>query len=146
MGEVIEGWYPDPSGEHDLRWWDGSRWTARTASRNDLTPSASPRTDASPADGTAPTATRGEAPAGPIAPPAPATPASPFPPLPVAPPPPRRRGRRKRRAPAIIVWTLAVLLALSALLLARVSDETETALRGIHERISVMQDEIQELR
>lgn len=20
-------WYPDPSGRHELRWWDGTRWT-----------------------------------------------------------------------------------------------------------------------
>ncbi|HET9076456.1 MAG TPA: DUF2510 domain-containing protein [Acidimicrobiales bacterium] len=24
-------WYPDPSGAHRLRWWDGFRWTAHTA-------------------------------------------------------------------------------------------------------------------
>ncbi len=22
-----EGWYPDPSGDHELRWWDGAQWT-----------------------------------------------------------------------------------------------------------------------
>jgi hypothetical protein len=21
------GWHPDPSGRHELRWWDGARWT-----------------------------------------------------------------------------------------------------------------------
>jgi len=25
------GWYSDPSGRHDLRWWDGSVWTERVA-------------------------------------------------------------------------------------------------------------------
>jgi Protein of unknown function (DUF2510) len=24
------GWYPDPSRETDLRWWDGKQWTDRT--------------------------------------------------------------------------------------------------------------------
>jgi hypothetical protein len=24
------GWYPDPSREHPLRWWDGGRWTEHT--------------------------------------------------------------------------------------------------------------------
>lgn len=24
---VPAGWHPDPSGRHQLRWWDGSRWT-----------------------------------------------------------------------------------------------------------------------
>src|SRR4051794_34206808 len=27
------GWYADPSGRHDLRWWDGGRWTDRVAPR-----------------------------------------------------------------------------------------------------------------
>ena len=27
------GWRPDPTGRHDLRWWDGSRWTDRVAAR-----------------------------------------------------------------------------------------------------------------
>ena len=25
--QVQAGWYPDPVGDHDLRWWDGSAWT-----------------------------------------------------------------------------------------------------------------------
>jgi hypothetical protein len=24
-----EGWYPDPTGEHELRYWDGTIWTDR---------------------------------------------------------------------------------------------------------------------
>jgi peptidoglycan/LPS O-acetylase OafA/YrhL len=24
---VAAGWHPDPSGRHQLRWWDGERWT-----------------------------------------------------------------------------------------------------------------------
>lgn len=27
--EQPPGWYPDPSGEAPLRWWDGHRWTTR---------------------------------------------------------------------------------------------------------------------
>jgi len=26
------GWYPDPSGRHEHRYWDGSRWTEHVAS------------------------------------------------------------------------------------------------------------------
>ncbi|MCD4557483.1 DUF2510 domain-containing protein [Schaalia sp. lx-100] len=25
-----EGWYPDPSGDYDLRWWNGTTWTSDT--------------------------------------------------------------------------------------------------------------------
>lgn len=28
-GDVTEGWKPDPSGDSDWRWWDGSSWTER---------------------------------------------------------------------------------------------------------------------
>ncbi|MGO8872718.1 MAG: DUF2510 domain-containing protein [Acidimicrobiales bacterium] len=24
------GWHPDPAGQHELRWWDGGRWTEHT--------------------------------------------------------------------------------------------------------------------
>ncbi|MCV7301920.1 DUF2510 domain-containing protein [Mycobacterium barrassiae] len=24
-------WHPDPSGRHELRWWDGSRWTEQVS-------------------------------------------------------------------------------------------------------------------
>ena len=26
QGMTAKGWYPDPSGRHELRWWDGERW------------------------------------------------------------------------------------------------------------------------
>jgi hypothetical protein len=29
-GMAPAGWHPDPSGEHGLRWWDGSSWTEHT--------------------------------------------------------------------------------------------------------------------
>jgi hypothetical protein len=41
------GWFPDPTGQHDHRWWDGAAWTehvadAGVAGRAPLTPSAPP--------------------------------------------------------------------------------------------------------
>ena len=27
MSNPVEGWYPDPTGTAQLRWWDGSSWT-----------------------------------------------------------------------------------------------------------------------
>ena len=31
-GSPAEGWYADPSGKADLRWWDGTQWTEHTHS------------------------------------------------------------------------------------------------------------------
>ena len=31
MSSIPPGWYPDPSGEHQYRFWDGQGWTTRTA-------------------------------------------------------------------------------------------------------------------
>lgn len=31
MSSIPPGWYPDPSGEHQFRYWDGQGWTTRTA-------------------------------------------------------------------------------------------------------------------
>ena len=28
MSNPVEGWYPDPAGTAQLRWWDGYSWTA----------------------------------------------------------------------------------------------------------------------
>jgi Protein of unknown function (DUF2510) len=30
---VPAGWHPDPQGQHQLRWWDGTRWTEQTWSQ-----------------------------------------------------------------------------------------------------------------
>ena len=30
-GMTPAGWYPDASGQHHLRWWDGARWTDHTS-------------------------------------------------------------------------------------------------------------------
>ena len=34
MSSIPPGWYPDPSGEHQYRYWDGQGWTKRTAYPN----------------------------------------------------------------------------------------------------------------
>jgi uncharacterized protein YxjI len=31
-GQHPQGWYPDPFGRHETRWWDGVRWTEHVAS------------------------------------------------------------------------------------------------------------------
>jgi hypothetical protein len=31
---AVAAWYPDPAGHADLRWWDGTRWTAEVQSAN----------------------------------------------------------------------------------------------------------------
>ena len=31
-GQHPQGWYPDPFGRHETRWWDGARWTEHVAS------------------------------------------------------------------------------------------------------------------
>lgn len=28
---VAPGWYPDPTGDYEVRWWDGQQWTARVS-------------------------------------------------------------------------------------------------------------------
>lgn len=33
--EVAAGWYSDPRGEQELRWWDGRRWTEHARDRGD---------------------------------------------------------------------------------------------------------------
>jgi uncharacterized protein YxjI len=33
MSDVAAGWYPDPSGRHEQRYWDGTGWTEQVASR-----------------------------------------------------------------------------------------------------------------
>jgi hypothetical protein len=30
---ALAGWQPDPSGQHQFRWWDGTRWTEQTWSQ-----------------------------------------------------------------------------------------------------------------
>ena len=42
------GWYPDPDGRHDYRWWDGDWWTDKVAdpSGESLDPLAAPGAEA----------------------------------------------------------------------------------------------------
>lgn len=60
-------WHPDPSGEHDHRYWDGERWTEHVADGGvasiDPLPATPPETDASSGAGDA-DHDRGEASAG----------------------------------------------------------------------------------
>jgi Protein of unknown function (DUF2510) len=37
-GIVPPGWHPDPSGQYEFRWWDGSRWTELTSGRDSPAP------------------------------------------------------------------------------------------------------------
>jgi len=39
-GSPSPGWYPDPSGEHASRYWDGSVWTDRTSDAPSPAPAA----------------------------------------------------------------------------------------------------------
>jgi uncharacterized protein YxjI len=32
QGQHPPGWFPDPFGRHEIRWWDGTRWTEHVAS------------------------------------------------------------------------------------------------------------------
>ncbi len=44
MNEAVPspaGWYPDPSGQHGLRWWDGAAWTHHVSARLGV-PAAAP--------------------------------------------------------------------------------------------------------
>jgi len=59
------GWYEDPRGEADLRWWDGSAWTAHTCARPAVPPAA-PQPPAAPAATQAPPVPKGP----PVSPPA----------------------------------------------------------------------------
>lgn len=65
------GWYPDPRGEHEHRWWDGARWTEHvaTAERSSRAPVTPPGPSGGPASSAA-----GPPPVGASPPPPPARP------------------------------------------------------------------------
>jgi hypothetical protein len=75
------GWYPDPSGQNDLRWWNGTRWTDDTRAHPEAPTAPVPIVPASaapPLD--PPTSTTPAAPPStpPTAPPSSAPPAQPW--------------------------------------------------------------------
>jgi hypothetical protein len=35
-GQPAGGWHPDPAGRHQLRWWDGGRWTETVSDRGQV--------------------------------------------------------------------------------------------------------------
>ncbi len=35
--DIPAGWHPDPHGRHEMRWWDGSAWTANVSNGGDVT-------------------------------------------------------------------------------------------------------------
>ena len=39
---VTAGWYADPSGQGQVRWWDGGAWTAQTRPSWEVAPAPSP--------------------------------------------------------------------------------------------------------
>ena len=47
MSNPVQGWYADPAGTGQLRWWDGAQWTVRfqaTPAANTATDSVTPNT------------------------------------------------------------------------------------------------------
>ena len=56
MQPVAPGWYPDPQGHHEHRYWDGSRWTDEVADRGVET--SEPLPPAPPAPTVAPASSR----------------------------------------------------------------------------------------
>src|SRR3954447_7969768 len=46
------GWYPEPSGQSGMRWWDGTRWTGHTAPARPPVDPTPPPIDPTPPVGT----------------------------------------------------------------------------------------------
>ena len=42
MSNPVQGWYADPAGTGQLRWWDGAQWTDRFQAANAATDSVTP--------------------------------------------------------------------------------------------------------
>jgi hypothetical protein len=131
--EIRPGWYTDPTGEHDRRYWDGERWTDRIADGSTPAWGTAGETDATAANPTAdattetPAATTGTAPpmapidyagAGTPPPPPPAwsTGASSFPPAPPPGPPPRR-GLSNGATVALVIGLIGIPVAIIAAIL-----------------------------
>jgi hypothetical protein len=42
MSDMGPGWWPDPTGQHEMRWWDGTRWTEDVMDGGHMTPGGLP--------------------------------------------------------------------------------------------------------
>jgi hypothetical protein len=123
---VEAGWYSDPNGGPDLRWWDGTAWTEHTsppvAGPVEAQPVAAPQTAAGPAGGYPPPSPGLYGPSGEYAPPQPGVPGG-F-------PPPQRQqpGGANRTLLIALVALIVVLVGIGGfVLLSGGDDETSTS-------------------
>ena len=105
---VRAGWYDDPVGAQDLRWWDGSRWTAHV--RDDPTSAPPPQAVARPPQAATPRPRAAAPPPQTAAPP----PQAAAPPPEAAPPPPAAasRGGGRRLLPIVSLLVLGWLVVI----------------------------------
>lgn len=124
---AISGWYPDPAGSPDLRFWDGERWAAATMPRPVSAPQG-PAVALAPPPGVA----QPRSPVTPVAPQwaysRPGIPYAPTPPLPK----PRRRTSKWVTALAVII-----VVGVVASVISKVNDNANTQSALAHTTIQL---------